>query len=617
MSMDQAAPKKKFPAAAIVAIVLAVLVAVLAGVYCGLCKWVQGNGRLLPGTVAADSADTAQEGLDLGGLTADEALPLLEQDLDGQLRQRELTIRYGENMSAVLDGSLLKVDPAAMVEYGMAVKNSRPFLTLGAQWLGIAGDPIILPLSAATLTDEGETAAHRLVQLIAEDLYVAPVDFTYELTDETVELTLGFDGEMVDEDALFQQIQAALISGQTELDVTTVPAPTAELDGQILSWLVYVEPQAPSLDENGKITPAVVGISIDPDEAQAILEDAQPGQSCSIPITRTVPDLTGAEDFLYQDLLASCVTNLDGVANRSFNVNRTAEFCNGTILMPGEVFSYLNTIGDPSTANGYKLSTGYKDGLTVEMEGGGACQVSSSLYYCAVYANLEIVSRASHAFSVGYVPNGLDATVYYPSLDFRFRNNTEYPIKLVAYTTGNAWGKVTVQIYGTKTDDTYVVPEVNTLSSTPWQTIYKPDETIPAGTTKVDVTPYTGYLVETYRCVYSGDGTLLSRTFENKSSYAKRDKVILFNPADAASLGLYPDGTPLPEGSTPSQGVGPSDDPLPTTEPTPEPTTEPTPEPTESAPANDPAVSESPEPTTAPAADPSPEPTPGQGEADA
>ena len=211
--------------------------------------------------------------------------------------------------------------------------------------------------------------------------------------------------------------------------------------------------------------------------------------------------------MFYKDLLASVTTNMDGVANRSFNVNRAAEFCNGKVIQPGEVFSYIDTIGDPSARNGYKTSTGYQNGQTVPMDGGGVCQVSSSLYYCAVYSNLEIVKRACHAFSTGYIANGLDATIFYPSLDFKFRNNTGFPIKIVAYTEGNAWGKLTVQFYGSNPEGIYVKTERYTLSSTPWTTVYEPDETIERGTTKVDVTPYTGYEVDVYRCVYERQPT--------------------------------------------------------------------------------------------------------------
>ena len=271
-------------------------------------------------------------------------------------------------------------------------------------------------------------------------------------------------------------------------------------------------------------------------------------------------------------LLASVTTNMDGVANRSFNVNRAAEFCNGKVIQPGEVFSYIDTIGDPSARNGYKTSTGYQNGQTVPMDGGGVCQVSSSLYYCAVYSNLEIVKRACHAFSTGYIANGLDATIFYPSLDFKFRNNTGFPIKIVAYTEGNAWGKLTVQFYGSNPEGIYVKTERYTLSSTPWTTVYEPDETIERGTTKVDVTPYTGYEVDVYRCVYDANDNLISRTYENHSRYAKRDKKILYNPADegpwgpAVDPGGQPSEEPIPE---PTPDIPASMEPIPTPEPGP------------------------------------------------
>ncbi|HCO62318.1 MAG TPA: hypothetical protein DIT49_02510, partial [Clostridiales bacterium] len=259
--------------------------------------------------------------------------------------------------------------------------------------------------------------------------------------------------------------------------------------------------------------------------AQELLDQTAPGESCKIPLIQTQPDFSGVSGQLYQDLLSSVVTPLDGVATRGHNVALAASSCNGKVIMPGQVFSYLGAIGNPSVANGYQTSTGYANGETVDMVGGGICQVSSSIYYCTVYANLEIVYRANHAFVVGYVPNGLDATVYYPSLDYKFRNNTGFPIKIVSYVSG---GRLTVQFYGTKTDGSYVKTERNTLDTVPWETVYQPDSSIPRGTTKVKTTPYTGYTVEVYRLVYNADGSLRSRTFENKSRYSKRDKVILF-----------------------------------------------------------------------------------------
>lgn len=584
--MEESKQKRKLPAPALAGIIAGVALVVLVGAYWGLCKWVQDNGRLLPGSQARDSAGTVV--LDLGGVAEQDAVARMAEYMEQNQNEQTITLRYGDGERAQLSGQLLASDPQASVEHGMGVKADQPFLKLGLLWLGLGGEQVSLPLAASDFTPEGERQAKQLIGQIAQELYVAPVDFTYELGTNELTLQMGVDGERVDEQALLEQVLEALASGQSELQVETVAAPAKELSGQILAGLVNVEPQASTLQADGTITPTVVGVRIDAQQAQEILDGIGPGESCAIPVTYEQPDLSGAEQYLYQDLLSTTTNYLDGVYARSYNVALAASSCNGVVIMPGEVFSYLDTIGSPSQANGYQVSTGYAGGETVDMVGGGICQVSSSLYYCSVYANLEIVNRACHAFIVGYLPNGLDATVYYPTLDYQFRNNTDYPIKIVAGVSGN---QLTVSFYGTKTDDTYVQTQRYTLSTTPWQTVYEPDSSVPQGTTQVKTTPYTGYEVNVYRCVYDGQGNLISRTFENYSKYAKRDRVILFNPADAASLGLTPEGNPLPAGPAIEQPEAPSQDPQPSVSPEPQPS-EPTPS-TEPSASPEPAPSAS------------------------
>lgn len=544
--MEHVRSKKKLTPPIIAGIVAGAAVLVLAGAYCGLCAWVSGNGRLLPGTIAQNHTQTVT--LDLGGLTQDAAVEYMTSSMKEHLDTLELTLNYGEDQKVTISGSLLDVDPQAAVEYGMEEKKARGFFSLGLAWLGAGSDPDPLSLSSSSFTPEGEKQVKEYIDQIAEAMHKDPVDFTYKLEDNSLKVTMGTDGAEVDKDALLEQISNALATGETSLTVETKPIPCAELTGEILSELVYQEPKAPTQDANGNLTPMVMGCSINPEEAQGIIEQTKPGETCSIPVTITQPNLSQAASLLYQDLLSSNTSYLDGVASRSYNVALAASSCNGKILMPGETFSYLGTIGDPSQANGYKASTGYSNGQTVTMDGGGVCQVSSAIYYCAVYANLDIVHRANHAFTVGYVPDGLDATVYYPSLDFKFRNNTDFPIKLVSYVSG---GKLTVQIYGTNPSGTYVKTERYTRSTTEYTTVYEADSSIPRGTTKVKTTPYTGKVVDVYRCVYDANGKLLSRTFENTSRYSKRDKVILYNPADSGPWGEgteanKPDPTPAP-----------------------------------------------------------------------
>ena len=604
--MEQSTPKKPIPVALIAGIAAAALLAVAAGGWFGLCAWVQDNGQLLPGAVAVD--DRGETVADLGKLTREDALAVVSHEMDQRLDTRRLTLLYGDGQRLELTGELLACSPEAAVDVGFAAKQSAPFWKLAALWLGLAQEPTDLSLSAAAFTPEGEEQVRRMIQIIASELYVPPVDFTYELGEESVSVTPGTDGQELDADALLAQVEEALAQGKSELQVAPQVLPGAELSGQVLHELVHVEPKAPGVDEAGNLTPAVIGLSVNAEEAQAILDAAAPGETVTIPLEYTPPGTNPDESMFYKDLLASVTTNMDGVANRSFNVNRAAESCNGKVIQPGEVFSYIDTIGDPSARNGYKTSTGYQNGETVAMDGGGVCQVSSSLYYCAVYSNLEIVKRACHAFSTGYIANGLDATIFYPSLDFKFRNSTGFPIKIVAYCEGGAWGKLTVQFYGSNPEGIYVETQRYTLSSTPWTTVYEPDETIERGTTKVDVTPYTGYEVDVYRCVYDADGNLLSRTYENHSRYAKRDKKILYNPADEGPWG--PGTQPSPEPSAPEPP--PTIAPLPTPDPWPSADPWPTPDPWPSAdpwPTPDPWPSTDPGPID-PWATPSPAPDP-------
>ena len=209
-----------------------------------------------------------------------------------------------------------------------------------------------MSLSAAAFTEEGEAEAKKVIQSIAQELKVDPVDFTYELGEEEVTVTPGHDGQELDTDALLARVEEALTNGETELQVEAEPVSGAELSGTVVRDLVHVEPKAPGVDENGKLTPAVIGRTVDPEEAQKLLDEAAPGEPVTIPLSYIPPDTNGDERLYYKDLLAEVTTNMDGVATRSFNVARAASFCNGTVIQPGQVFSYIGAIGDPSSRNG-------------------------------------------------------------------------------------------------------------------------------------------------------------------------------------------------------------------------------------------------------------------------
>lgn len=111
--------------------------------------------------------------------------------------------------------------------------------------------------------------------------------------------------------------------------------------------------------------------------------------------------------------------------------------------MPGQSFSYNQTVGKRTIAAGFKVAGVYANGEVTEGVGGGICQVSSTLYNSVLLSNLEVVERHNHSFNPGYVPAGQDATVSWGGPDFKFKNNRSYPVRIVASVSG---GTITVQI---------------------------------------------------------------------------------------------------------------------------------------------------------------------------
>ena len=237
--------------------------------------------------------------------------------------------------------------------------------------------------------------------------------------------------------------------------------------------------------ETEAATEHVNGIDFDMDEAKRLWEEADYGDVVRIPIIVTEPEITTEKlnSMLFADCLGQKSTSLAGSSsNRINNVRRAAAAINGIVLNPGDSFSYNTALGQRTTASGYLPAGAYSGGEVVQEVGGGICQVSSTLYYSALLANLKITDRLCHYFGVSYVPPGLDATVSWPSPDFRFVNNRDYPIRIEAAVEN---GSVYVKLWGTDVDGSYV------------QMTYSTYET------------EGGFGAITYRNVYSAAGALL------------------------------------------------------------------------------------------------------------
>ena len=227
----------------------------------------------------------------------------------------------------------------------------------------------------------------------------------------------------------------------------------------------------------------------------------------------------------FPDLLATYSTRYDGGdRDRTTNLRIACQKINEKVVLPGETFSYNQTLGVRSTATGYKNAKVYENGEVVDGIGGGICQISSTLYNSVLMANLDIVERKNHQFVTSYTPAGRDATVVYGMTDFRFKNTRKYAIKIKA---GASNGVATVSIYGIKEEKEYTVSfSTRTISTIPFTVKYVDDSTLAVGTEKVKQKGANGIITETY-ITKSLNGKVVSTKLLSKDTYNAMQRIIL------------------------------------------------------------------------------------------
>ncbi len=168
----------------------------------------------------------------------------------------------------------------------------------------------------------------------------------------------------------------------------------------------------------------------------------------TLPVVVTHPDLVENDLKAMDGVLASFSTHYRGTSNRRSNIVLATRKINGTLLRPGEIFSYNRVVGPRSGDAGFLPAPQYVHGKHVMGEGGGICQVSSTLFNAALLSNLKIVRRQNHSMPVAYLKHGRDATAVYGAIDMQFQNNTSAPIYIASATKG---GMVEFTFYGKRT----------------------------------------------------------------------------------------------------------------------------------------------------------------------
>ncbi len=211
-----------------------------------------------------------------------------------------------------------------------------------------------------------------------------------------------------------------------------------------------------------------------------------------LPVEVQKPQNKLVNDLGINELIGEGVSNFaHSIPNRIYNVTLAAQKINGVLIPPGQTFSFNQTVGDVTAATGFKQAYVIKSGKTVLDDGGGVCQVSTTLFRSALNAGLPIVDRTAHAYRVGYYEQGfapgLDATTYYPSVDLKFKNDTDHHILIQTRIDGLT---LYVDFYGTSDGRVAKITTPVILSQTPpLPDLRQDDPTLPVGEIKqVDFT---------------------------------------------------------------------------------------------------------------------------------
>ena len=438
------------------------------------------------------------KGVEVAGLTKEQAIEKVTNEFNNVL-PNNLTVVHGEYETQLnLDdlGANLNIEEAVNRAYNMG-RDSNIFKNMGT---------IIKNLVSVNDLDLNVTVNTEQCTSILNDISTklpdTVVQSSYYVEGNKLIITRGKSGNVVDVTPSIENIKNKiqdLTYASSKIELVTVAKDPDAIDIDKIHNEIYKEPVNAYYTTNPYVVyPHENGVdfNISVDEAKAMLNEVK--DEYEIPLKYTAPSVTtnmiGTEAF--PDLLAKFSTNYNARdTDRTTNLRLAAEKINGTVLMPGETFSYNTVVGERTIAAGYKEAAMYQNGEVVDGLGGGICQISTTLYNAVLYSNLEIVERRNHQFVPSYAKAGRDATVVYGSIDFKFKNTRNYPVKILCTVSG---GVAKCEIYGLKENPDYDV-EI---------------------TSRVTETTATSIKSETYKTVRQ-NGQVISSERINKDTYKR------------------------------------------------------------------------------------------------
>ena len=464
-------------------------------------------------------------GVDISGLSKEEAIAKMS-NIYQEKKEKEIDIKY-QDYENTLNPTIMEVN------YDVENAVNEAYLVGRDNNIFINNYNILFTLIGKKNINVNMTLNEDVTKQTIEDIGVnlpgVIIESSYAIEEDELIITKGTAGIVINTEELLEKVKENLNDLNSNNDYIEIPVEEKEpspIDIDKIYEEVYTEAQdAYYTKEPFTVYPEVEGIDFDLEAARELLKEEK--EEYVIKLTITKPKVTieqiGTEAFPNQ--LSTFTTRYDvSDVNRTTNLVIACQKINGKVLLPGETFSYNQTLGPRTAAAGYKNGKIYSGGQVVDGIGGGICQISSTLYNSVLMANLEIVERRNHQFVTSYLPAGRDATVVYGAIDFKFKNTRNYPIRIVASAKN---GIATVSIYGIKEENEYTFSfSTRTVATIPYSTKYEEDASLAAGTETVKQKGANGIKTETY-ITKMLNGKVVSTTLLSKDTYDAMTRIVI------------------------------------------------------------------------------------------
>ena len=535
-----------------IAIILALTL--VAG-YVFLCTCVNQSQQILPNVYIGSYS--------VGTLSTAEAQRSLTSAMSDSSVHAELTLTHGDWSATYADDGLGDHDGTGILAATAVGRDSLP--TMGYHYIRhLLGQSTAIPLSAPL--SEGADAELRIIlKQHQQELADRAMHSGWFLDSEIFTVQKGFPIAIIDIDATLDDVHSALLThreGVLGRDATTdsasitVPIVFEDFTGEALDFTaihdsIYIAPVDTVLDADGNtVTEGIVGMDFDVELAKAYYFATEMGGSFSIPLIFThpktiapdpeTPDTTppvepeiDLEDLPFPDMIAEMSNIVRGEQARKDNVARAAAACNNTIILPGEQFSFQSIIGNTE----YLAVADDPDDANSVILGGGISQMSSTLCHVLHHTTVDITEQHLHPSPVDYIPNVMDAKTDFGALDLRFVNTYDTALKITSRTyllNGNT--HLYIKIDGTRPDQYFIWPRGNQLSTFTPEPIYRPDATVPLGTTITAQTALDGgdYSISKNFCL--SDGTYSHAETLSPYQYTGRPAIVLYHPDDGVPV---------------------------------------------------------------------------------